>query len=200
MAIPVVMPKLGMVMSEGTLTRWTRAKGEAVRAGEVIAEIETEKISYELEATADGIVHPLAEDGATLPVDGLMGYLLAEGEAAPEPKAARPAPSAGAPAGAAAPCGRFETGSARCRADGESRTARRALDAGRAEARRPTGRGSVGGPGNGPRGTGYRERRKGALGAGVSARSCRGRVILPSVRPAGAARFHSALAHAPGHR
>lgn len=105
MAIPVVMPKLGMVMSEGTLTRWTRAKGEAVRAGEVIAEIETEKISYELEATADGIVHPLAEDGATLPVDGLMGYLLAEGEAAPESKAARPAPSAGAPAGAAAPVG-----------------------------------------------------------------------------------------------
>ena len=105
MAIPVVMPKLGMVMSEGTLTRWTRAKGEAVRSGEVIAEIETEKISYELEATADGIVHPLAEEGAILPVDGLMGYLLAEGEAAPEPKAARPAPSADASAGAAAPAG-----------------------------------------------------------------------------------------------
>ena len=76
MAIPVVMPKLGMVMSEGTLTRWTRAKGDAVRAGEVIAEIETEKISYELEATADGIVHPLVAEGATLPVDGLMGWLL----------------------------------------------------------------------------------------------------------------------------
>ena len=85
MAIPVVMPKLGMVMSEGTLTRWTRAKGEAVLEGEVIAEIETEKISYELEATAAGIMHPLVEDGTTLPVDGLMGYLLAEGEAVPEP-------------------------------------------------------------------------------------------------------------------
>ena len=85
MAIPVVMPKLGMVMSEGTLTRWTRTKGEAVREGEVIAEIETEKISYELEATANGIVHPLVEDGTTLPVDGLMGYLLAEGEAVPAP-------------------------------------------------------------------------------------------------------------------
>ena len=105
MAIPVVMPKLGMVMSEGTLTRWTRAKGEEVRAGEVIAEIETEKISYELEATADGIVHPLVEEGVILPVDGLMGYLLAEGEAAPEPKAVRPARSAGAPAGAAAHAG-----------------------------------------------------------------------------------------------
>ena len=102
MAIPVVMPKLGMVMSEGTLTRWTRAKGESVREGEVIAEIETEKISYELEATADGIVHPLVEDGATLPVDGLMGYLLAAGEAAPEPEIARPAPTAATPAGTSA--------------------------------------------------------------------------------------------------
>ena len=102
MAIPVVMPKLGMVMSEGTITRWTRAKGEAVRAGEVIAEIETEKISYELEATADGIVHPLVEEGAILPVDGLMGYLLADGEAVPEPKAARPVPRAGIPAGTSA--------------------------------------------------------------------------------------------------
>ena len=99
MAIPVVMPKLGMVMSEGTVTRWTRAKGETVREGEVIAEIETEKINYDLEATADGIVHPLVEDGAVLPVDGLMGYLLAEGEAAPVAGAARPAPGAGAPAG-----------------------------------------------------------------------------------------------------
>ena len=93
MAIPVVMPKLGMVMSEGTLTRWTRAEGEAVRAGEVIAEIETEKINYDLEATANGIVHPLVEDGTTLPVDGLLGYLLAEGEAVPEPGPAKPAPA-----------------------------------------------------------------------------------------------------------
>ena len=98
MAIPVVMPKLGMVMSEGTLTRWTRAKGEAVREGDVVAEIETEKINYALEATADGIVHPLVDAGATLPVDALMGYLLAEGEAPPEPEGAgSKAASAGAP-------------------------------------------------------------------------------------------------------
>ena len=103
MATPVVMPKLGMVMSEGTLTRWTRTKGETVRSGDVIAEIETEKISYELEATADGIVHPLVEDGATLPVDGLMGYLLSEGEAAPDPASeARRRPVSSASPGTAA--------------------------------------------------------------------------------------------------
>ena len=107
MAVPVVMPKLGMVMSEGTLARWTRAKGDAVRAGEVIAEIETEKISYELEATADGIVHPLVEEGATLPVDGLMGWLLDDGEAVPEAGtgASKPAP-AEPPVATAAPAGR----------------------------------------------------------------------------------------------
>lgn len=97
MATPVVMPKLGMVMAEGTVARWTRSRGEAVREGDVIAEIETEKISYELEATADGIVHPLVEEGATLPVDGLMGWLLADGEAPPSSQAPRPeaAPAGG---------------------------------------------------------------------------------------------------------
>ena len=101
MATPVVMPKLGMVMSEGTVTRWTRAKGDAVREGEVIAEIETEKISYALEATTGGIVHPLVDEGTTLPVDGLMGWLLAEGEAVPAPERAGAAPGTGAPAGPA---------------------------------------------------------------------------------------------------
>ena len=95
MAIPVVMPKLGMVMSEGTLTRWKRAPGDAVREGEVIAEIETEKISYELEATADGIVHPLVEEGTTLPVDAVMGWLLAAGEAVPTGAETRPSAAAG---------------------------------------------------------------------------------------------------------
>ena len=105
MATPIVMPKLGMVMSEGVVLRWTRAAGEAARKGEVIAEIETEKISYSLEAGADGIVHPLAAEGAALPPGGLMGYLLAEGEGAPgaaEARAPGPAPgSDGAPGPAA---------------------------------------------------------------------------------------------------
>ena len=117
MATPVVMPKLGMVMSEGVVLRWTRPAGEAVRTGETIAEIETEKIGYSLEASADGIVHPLVAEGTTLPVGGLMGYLLAEGEAAPgvperagarAPAAApesggAPRPAAGAGAGGAPP-------------------------------------------------------------------------------------------------
>ncbi len=78
------MPKLGMVMSEGTVSRWAKAAGEAVSQGEVIAEIETEKINYDLEATGAGLFHPLVAEGAVVPVDGLLGYLLADGEAVPE--------------------------------------------------------------------------------------------------------------------
>jgi pyruvate dehydrogenase E2 component (dihydrolipoamide acetyltransferase) len=91
MAVPIVMPKLGMVMSEGTIAKWTKAAGTEVKQGEVIAEIETEKINYDLEATEDGLFQPVVDEGDSVPVDGLVGYLLAEGEEAPEPEAAPPA-------------------------------------------------------------------------------------------------------------
>ena len=99
MAVPIVMPKLGMVMSEGTVARWAKAAGEAVNRGEVIAEIETEKINYELEATDDGILHHVVDEGASVLVDGVVAYLLAEGEEAPAapPEPAAPAPVAAPP-------------------------------------------------------------------------------------------------------
>ncbi len=65
MAEAIVMPKLGMVMEEGTILRWTKQKGELVNKGEVIAEIETEKLNYELEAVVSGIFHPIVEEGAS---------------------------------------------------------------------------------------------------------------------------------------
>ena len=85
MATEIVMPKLGMVMSEGTVSKWMKGAGEKVSQGEVIAEIETEKINYELEATSDGLLHHVASEGAVVAVSGILGYLLAEGEAVPEP-------------------------------------------------------------------------------------------------------------------
>lgn len=99
MAVAIVMPKLGMVMSEGVVNRWLRAAGERVEQGEVIAEIETEKVSYELEATAAGILHPVVDTGTSVDVGGILGYLLAEGEAPPSPPAAPGAePAAPGPA------------------------------------------------------------------------------------------------------
>ena len=80
MATEIVMPKLGMVMTEGTVSKWNRSQGEDIAQGEVVLEIETEKLNYELEATTAGKLHPIVPEGAIIPVNGLLGYLLAEGE------------------------------------------------------------------------------------------------------------------------
>jgi pyruvate dehydrogenase E2 component (dihydrolipoamide acetyltransferase) len=93
MAVPIVMPRLGDFMMEGTVTVLTKSPGDPVSQGEVIAEIETEKVNYDLEATESGVFHPVVEAGATVAVDGLIGYVLAEGEAPPEAPSPQPAPS-----------------------------------------------------------------------------------------------------------
>ena len=84
MATPIVMPRLGDFMTEGQVGKWAKSPGEQVKQGEVIAEIESEKLNYDLEAASDGVLHTIVSEGDTVPVDGVMGYLLAEGEAPPE--------------------------------------------------------------------------------------------------------------------
>ena len=103
MAVPIIMPRLGDFMIEGVVTRWAKSAGEQVSQGEVIAEIETEKLNYDLEATETGILHSVVPDGATVPVDDLLGYLLAEGEAPPEPPTPQSAPGAAVSSAAAPP-------------------------------------------------------------------------------------------------
>jgi len=84
MATPIVMPRLGDFMTEGVVTKFTKSAGDKVAQGEVVAEIETEKVNYDLEATETGLFHPVVEAGTAVAVDDVMGYLLAEGEAPPE--------------------------------------------------------------------------------------------------------------------
>ena len=103
MATPIVMPRLGDFMTEGTVTSWAKSPGDAVQQGEVVAEIETEKVNYDLEATANGTFHPTVSEGDTVAVDGLLGYLLAEGEAPPEPPTTPQASPRAAVASTAAP-------------------------------------------------------------------------------------------------
>lgn len=79
----IVMPEMGMYMEEGVVTRWLRPQGARVEAGEPILEITTEKVTFEVPAPASGILHCAAEVGASLPVQALMGYILAEGEPIP---------------------------------------------------------------------------------------------------------------------
>ena len=84
MATPIVMPRLGDFMTEGTVVRLAKSQGDQVGRGEVIAEIETEKLNYDLEAVAGGIFHPVVAEGATVAVDGLIAYVLEAGEGAPD--------------------------------------------------------------------------------------------------------------------
>ncbi|MDP6513374.1 MAG: dihydrolipoamide acetyltransferase family protein [SAR202 cluster bacterium] len=104
MATPIVMPKLGDFMTEGTVVRLAKAQGDTVGQGEVIAEIETEKLNYDLEATQGGIFHPVVDEGANVEVAGIIAYMLAEGEAPPEaPQAQAQASAAASPAAAPPP-------------------------------------------------------------------------------------------------
>ncbi len=69
MAETIIMPKLGFDMAEGTLVRWVKKEGEAVNKGEVLAEIETDKATVEVESTASGVVRKLVVDeGTVVPV------------------------------------------------------------------------------------------------------------------------------------
>jgi pyruvate dehydrogenase E2 component (dihydrolipoamide acetyltransferase) len=69
MATVVSMPKLGFDMAEGTLVRWVKAVGEAVNRGEVLAEIETDKATVEVESLASGTVRKhLVAEGSSVPV------------------------------------------------------------------------------------------------------------------------------------
>ena len=102
MPIPILMPALSPTMTEGTLAKWLKAEGDAVAAGDVIAEIETDKATMEIESTEDGtlgrIVIPAGTEGVS--VNSVIAQILEEGEdaanldaAAPETAPATPAPA-----------------------------------------------------------------------------------------------------------
>jgi pyruvate dehydrogenase E2 component (dihydrolipoyllysine-residue acetyltransferase) len=72
-----------MYTEEGVLTAWLRAAGTQVAAGDPVAEITTEKATFEIPAPETGILHPAVPVGTNLRVEDLMGYILAAGEPAP---------------------------------------------------------------------------------------------------------------------
>jgi pyruvate dehydrogenase E2 component (dihydrolipoamide acetyltransferase) len=80
---PIVMPSMGMYTEEGVLTGWLRPAGARVEMGEPIVEITTEKVTFEVPSPAGGILRHVAEVGASLQVQALLGYILAEGEVHP---------------------------------------------------------------------------------------------------------------------
>ena len=115
MAYEVLMPQLGLTMEEGTVSKWLKQEGEAVKAGETILEITTDKLTNEVLSEHDGVLLKIvAQEGEDIPVKGLLAYIGQSGEAvggaapdaAPAAPAAVPAAAApAAPAPAAAPNG-----------------------------------------------------------------------------------------------
>jgi pyruvate dehydrogenase E2 component (dihydrolipoamide acetyltransferase) len=98
----VIMPALGMAQETGRVLRWLKAEGEAVAKGEPLMEVETDKVTVEIEAPANGLLAGVrAEAGSDVPVGQAVALILAPGESAPE-NGASAAPQA-APVAAATP-------------------------------------------------------------------------------------------------
>ena len=93
MSETVTMPKLGFDMQEGTLVRWVKTEGETVLKGEVLAEIETDKATVEVESNYSGVVaHHLVAKGDIVPVGTPIAVITQPGE---KIETAQPAPAAG---------------------------------------------------------------------------------------------------------
>ena len=110
MPIPITMPALSPTMTDGNLAKWLKAEGEAIAIGDVIAEIETDKATMEVEAVDEGVLGKILvpEGSEHVAVNAVIGLILQEGEDAaavegyagdqPAPAAPAPAPPAAAPA------------------------------------------------------------------------------------------------------
>ena len=105
MPITITMPALSPTMTEGTLARWLVKEGDAVRSGDLLAEIETDKATMEVEAIDDGIVGKLliTEGTEGITVNAPILVLLGEGETADAITAPAAAPLAPEPTAAPAP-------------------------------------------------------------------------------------------------
>jgi pyruvate dehydrogenase E2 component (dihydrolipoamide acetyltransferase) len=83
----IIMPKMGDAMTEGKVVRWYKKAGDAVKKGEPVLEIETDKVNLDLEAEQDGTLGDVtAQEGQTVEVGGRLATILAPGEKEPEPQ------------------------------------------------------------------------------------------------------------------
>src|SRR5215475_5287498 len=104
MPIQILMPALSPTMTEGNLAKWHKKEGDNVKSGDILAEIETDKATMEVEAVDEGTVGKIliAEGTDEVPVNTPIAVLLGEGESASDIKAPAAAPKP-APAPAAQP-------------------------------------------------------------------------------------------------
>lgn len=92
MSMDIVMPKLSDTMEEGKILRWLKQAGDAIAAGEVIAEVETDKADMELEASESGVLSSITvPEGESAAVGAVIAVLDGAGKTTPAPKGAAPA-------------------------------------------------------------------------------------------------------------
>ena len=109
MATNVTMPKLGLTMETGKIVEWKTGEGEEVKEGAILLIVETEKITYEVEAPATGLLHIIVQAEEEVPVAELIAVIAADKaeldsvSAGGAPAAAAPAPVAADVTAAAAP-------------------------------------------------------------------------------------------------
>jgi 2-oxoglutarate dehydrogenase E2 component (dihydrolipoamide succinyltransferase) len=112
MAFQVKVPVVGESISEVTIANWTKKDGDLVKMDEVIAELESDKATFELPAPQAGVLKIVKQKGDVVPIGQIICEIDSNGQAAPaappaksEPKAASSAPAASAPAAAPKPTG-----------------------------------------------------------------------------------------------
>ncbi len=106
MPTAVIMPALELAQETGRVLRWFKAEGDEVAKGEALLEIETDKVTVEVEAPGDGVLAGVrAVEGVDVPVGETIAFLLAPGEQVPEPSASAAERFAAAPSAPAAPDG-----------------------------------------------------------------------------------------------
>ena len=96
MPINILMPALSPTMEEGTLSKWLKKEGDKVTSGDVIAEIETDKATMEVEAVDEGVIGKLLIEAGTegVKVNAVIAILLQDGETAADIGSAKPVPAA----------------------------------------------------------------------------------------------------------
>lgn len=84
MAEAILMPTLGLTMTEGTVDKWYKAVGDSVEKGEALVSISSEKLTHDVEASEDGyLIAITVEEGGEVPCQAAIGYIGAKGESVP---------------------------------------------------------------------------------------------------------------------
>ena len=82
MAFEILMPQMGLTMEEGTVSAWLKKEGDAIKVGDEVLEITTDKLTNAYVSEYEGVLLKIvAQEGEDIPVKGLLGYIGQPGEA-----------------------------------------------------------------------------------------------------------------------